>query len=51
MRWSREFPEGGEEFLKLCSHSDIGLSASGIKLCSHSNMGLSKALSCFFFCY
>ena len=24
--WSREFPEGGEEFLKLCLHSDMGLS-------------------------
>ena len=35
MAWSRGFPEGVEEFLKLCSHS---------------NMGLSRALSCFFSC-
>ena len=28
--WSREFPEGGEEFLKLCLHSDMGLPATGL---------------------
>ena len=31
MGWSRGFPEGVEEFLKLCSHSDMGLPAVGIK--------------------
>ena len=40
MGWSRGPPEGVAEFLKLCSHSDMELSATDIELCSHSNMGL-----------
>ena len=45
--WSRGLPEGVEEFLKFCFHSDMGLPAMGVKLCSHSDMGLSRALSGF----
>ena len=37
--WSRRPPEGVEEFLKFCLHSDMGLSRARI-LCSHFNMGV-----------
>ena len=59
MGWSRGPPEGVEEFLKFCLHSDMGLSRAlssvliligascpWLGLCSHSNMGLSRTLSC-----
>ena len=36
MGWSRGAPEGVEEFLKFCLHSDMGLSRA---LSSHSNRG------------
>ena len=57
--WSRGSPEGEEEFLKFCLHSDMGLSRAlssvliligaschWVGLCSHSNMGFSRTLSC-----
>ena len=52
MDWSRGPPEGVEEFLKFCLHSDVGLSRAlssvliligascpWLGLCSHSNRG------------